>query len=344
MDNGYCLLTSPGNAVWSVLDPDGGGEKDIPIGTLYQGGSWNHDGDSATPSVMAVLRSTEKSQVWDGKALSSWAGEVLCLAAHPLDKNTLYAGGWRASGPDRYTRIMAFFRSTDAGSTWTDISPVSYGLAQAVWIDPDKPEHVFLGSHTGVWSSTDGGMSWASPSAVFSVLALAADRRASNRVFAGTEAGVYFTSDEGKHWTSLGGGFPDAIMQCMDMDTVNRVLYAGTYDYGIVRLVLETRVEDDFTQGAGISGFALHPNHPNPFNSATQITYTSGRAGKVRLTVHDVKGRWIRTLVNALEGPGDKTVFWRGEDENGLRLPSGIYFLRLTTEEGFLTRKAVLAQ
>ncbi len=345
MDNGYCLFTSPGDAVWSVLNPVGGGEQDIPIGSLYQGGSWDHDRDASTPAVMAVFKNTEKALVWNRTALSTLAGEVLCLAMHPRDENTLFAGGWVASNPGRYARMMAFFKSTDAGSTWTDISPASsYGLVQAVWIDPDSPGHILLGSHTGVWSSTDGGMSWASPSAGFSVLELADDRRASGRVFAGTEAGVYFTSDGGKHWTALDSGFPEAIMQCMDMDTVNRVLYAGTYNCGIVRLVLETRVEDDFTPGAGISGFALHPNHPNPFNSATQITYTSGRTGKVRLTVHDVKGRLIKILVNTHEGPGEKTVFWHGEGENGMRLPSGIYLLRLTTDEGFLTRKAVLAQ
>ena len=78
--------------------------------------------------------------------------------------------------------------------------------------------------------------------------------------------------------------------------------------------------------------FSLKQNYPNPFNPETQISFdlprinsdTSGLA-KTSLIVYDLSGRRARTLVNDYLQPGHYTVKWRGVDENGNTLSSGLY-------------------
>ncbi len=81
---------------------------------------------------------------------------------------------------------------------------------------------------------------------------------------------------------------------------------------------------------------------PNPFNPRTTIAYRVPRSGHVRLVVYDVSGRRIRTLWDGYAEAGAGTVQWHGRDDAGSATASGIYFLRLETADGALTRKLAL--
>ncbi|MBF8295981.1 MAG: hypothetical protein HW389_2526 [Bacteroidetes bacterium] len=72
-------------------------------------------------------------------------------------------------------------------------------------------------------------------------------------------------------------------------------------------------------------GFALYDNYPNPFNSATAISYHLSAVSNVTLKVCDVLGKEIATLVNDVQQPGIYTVQW-----DGSLYPSGVYFYRLS--------------
>ena len=73
----------------------------------------------------------------------------------------------------------------------------------------------------------------------------------------------------------------------------------------------------------------LHPNYPNPFNPATRLDYVLPDAGHVRITVADLRGRRLATLVDGTMSEGSHTAVWRGEDAAGRPMPSGTYFARL---------------
>lgn len=73
-----------------------------------------------------------------------------------------------------------------------------------------------------------------------------------------------------------------------------------------------------------VQEFRLLQNYPNPFNPATRITFTIHRMGSVRLSVYDVLGREVATLVNEVKSPGTYDVQW---DASGQ--PSGIYFYKM---------------
>jgi hypothetical protein len=90
---------------------------------------------------------------------------------------------------------------------------------------------------------------------------------------------------------------------------------------------------------------ALGANHPNPFNPVTTIPYRVG--GKdpatVDLIIFDAAGRRVRTLVSRTAPPGAYSAVWRGNDDGGVPVASGVYFARLRVAgDGALVRKLVL--
>ncbi|MCP4573432.1 MAG: T9SS type A sorting domain-containing protein [bacterium] len=86
----------------------------------------------------------------------------------------------------------------------------------------------------------------------------------------------------------------------------------------------------------------LSGNVPNPFNPETKIAYSLKTAGRVRLTVHDARGRLMATLLDERRTAGAGTATWNGRDSHGRRAPSGVYFARLVTDAGKETRKMTL--
>ena len=81
---------------------------------------------------------------------------------------------------------------------------------------------------------------------------------------------------------------------------------------------------------------------PNPFNPATTIAFELASPGQVSITVYDVSGRMIRSLVNSHLSSGMHEVTWNGRDRSGATAASGVYFYRLVAGEILQTRKMVL--
>jgi hypothetical protein len=87
----------------------------------------------------------------------------------------------------------------------------------------------------------------------------------------------------------------------------------------------------------------LEPNHPNPFGSSTDIRFTLTDAAATRLEVFDATGRAVRLLAAGMSSAGTHTITGDGRNDEGERLPGGIYFCRLSVEGGQdRMRKAVL--
>ena len=84
----------------------------------------------------------------------------------------------------------------------------------------------------------------------------------------------------------------------------------------------------DESQETGLR-LELDQNHPNPFNPVTTVRFNLGRAGLTSLRVLDVGGRLVRTLVSGDLPAGAHEVTWRGDNERGRPVASGVYFCRL---------------
>lgn len=95
--------------------------------------------------------------------------------------------------------------------------------------------------------------------------------------------------------------------------------------------------------------YELGQNYPNPFNPETIVQFQIADFGKVKIKIYDILGREVRTLVDKPLKPGSYTVSWDGTGDDGQRVPSGVYFYRLSTSpfqkerKGYVrTRKMVL--
>jgi len=84
-----------------------------------------------------------------------------------------------------------------------------------------------------------------------------------------------------------------------------------------------------------ISSFKLNKNYPNPFNPSTTITYDIAVAGEVSLTIFNMKGQEINTLVNGYHSVDSYSVQWDGKNNNGVDMPAGMYIYKLVAD-GFV--------
>ncbi len=86
----------------------------------------------------------------------------------------------------------------------------------------------------------------------------------------------------------------------------------------------------------------LLPNVPNPFNPQTEIRFELAKAGRARVTIFDVTGRKVRTLIDQSMSAGPQARMWFGKDDRGQQAPSGTYYVRLETDGKIDTRKLLL--
>ena len=89
-------------------------------------------------------------------------------------------------------------------------------------------------------------------------------------------------------------------------------------------------------------GFTLQQNVPNPFNAGTTFRFTIPEAGPATLTVSDILGRTVATLIDGPLEAGSHTIEWDARDSRGRELASGVYFYRLTSTGTQECRKMVL--
>ena len=87
---------------------------------------------------------------------------------------------------------------------------------------------------------------------------------------------------------------------------------------------------------------SLLKNYPNLFNSTTAIEYNIANEGIVKLAVYDINGQCVRVLVDRFQTPGRYNFFWNGNNDSGLVVSSGVYFIRFDTMGNTETRKMLL--
>ncbi|MBD3223485.1 MAG: T9SS type A sorting domain-containing protein [Caldithrix sp.] len=86
----------------------------------------------------------------------------------------------------------------------------------------------------------------------------------------------------------------------------------------------------------------LFQNFPNPFNPVTSIRYIVSESDFVQLSIYNLNGQKIRTLVNRKQAAGEYTQKWDGADDRGRPVSSGIYFYELRTSQSGQRQKMIL--
>ena len=86
----------------------------------------------------------------------------------------------------------------------------------------------------------------------------------------------------------------------------------------------------------------LHPAVPNPMRGSVRLTFDLHESSPVRLTVYDVGGRQIRSLIDEPYAAGRHVASWDGRDDDGRRVATGIYFFNLATKSQSIGRRLVV--
>ena len=253
--------------------------------------------------------------------------------------------GWVSGGPigTAIGGSTYLVRTRDGGSTWEGLENrvgssavnILYGL------DFVDREYGWVVGDTGIiWHTEDGGDTWEIQGAWGGRFAddwfLGVD-------FVSREEGwvvgfidpwkarkgiILHTKDGGRHWkeeTVEGESEIPGLtaVQFLDEDTGWCVGADGT----VLRYLPDHPMSvETSASGNAPDTYVLFPNYPNPFNTETTIRYVLPEPVRVRLMIYDVLGRRVRTLVDEEQIAGQHSVIWDGEDGEGERVSSGVYF------------------
>jgi hypothetical protein len=91
-----------------------------------------------------------------------------------------------------------------------------------------------------------------------------------------------------------------------------------------------------------LESFALHQNYPNPFNPVTTLQYDLPEDALVNITIYDMMGRQVKTLVNGSQTAGYRTTQWNATNDRNEPVSSGLYIYTIQASDYTQTKKMVL--
>lgn len=258
-----------------------------------------------------VYRSTDNGDTWNQFTTG------LPLGVNPMQTR----GGVRAfsinSNGDIFAGFAGFFndeksgvfRSSDNGETWSDVGNGLPGFGCCTFV-VDSKNDIFAGSRSGTLN---------------------------NVPFFGR---AFVSRDNGDNWMEISSGLDSVDITSLAVNSKD-VLFAGLGEGFVIRSVESTTSVEEISMTIP-SSFRLEQNYPNPFNPTTTIIYSLSVGAKVKLTIYNLNGQKVITLVNKEHQPGAYLVQWNGKDESGTKVGSGVYTYRLEAKERTETRKLVL--
>ena len=134
--------------------------------------------------------------------------------------------------------------------------------------------------------------------------------------------------------------------------TDHEVSESGSYEYWVTAVDLSGLESEassfvsavlsaDEEMGMPVN-FALKQNYPNPFNPSTQIQYALPSESKVLISIYDLTGRKVKTLVNEVQSAGHRSVMWNATNEIGRPVSAGMYIYSIQAGNFIQNRKMVL--
>ena len=88
--------------------------------------------------------------------------------------------------------------------------------------------------------------------------------------------------------------------------------------------------------------FRVYSAYPNPFNPVTRIVYDIASPSHVIISVYDMRGRIVQTLLSEYQHAGRYSIKWNATNDIGEHLNSGVFFIRIQAGQSFDTKKVIL--
>ncbi len=213
------------------------------------------------------------------------------------------------------------------------------GFVRCIAVDKTNSNRALLafGNYNikSLWLTSDGGSTWSDvegnlsgpsgPSIRWATLVYVGNQL---NVFIGTSIGLLMTSKlqgDSTVWVQAAANeIGNVLISYMDYRESDRTLVVGTFGRGVFSTQIPNTPLSVTTTSKVPQQFVLEQNFPNPFNPVTTIRYSLPSSATVKLTIVDVQGKIIATLVNEEQSAGWKEVVWKGS-----AFSSGIYFYKL---------------
>jgi hypothetical protein len=158
-----------------------------------------------------------------------------------------------------------------------------------------------------------------------------------NGLGGGPAIGYYAESSGGEGWVSA-EGLDWAALQVAHRFAVEPLFVPFEEGMALKQLKPEAAEQCNVPESAFLSA------GPNPFNPKVNIKFGLPAAGRIDLSIYDLRGAKIYTLVSGGFEAGDHSVIWLGTDTNGQQVASGIYFAHLHTPTKDLTQRLTLVR
>ena len=296
---------------------------------------------------------------WPEGGSANW---VAPMEEDPQNQNTIYAAGksvykstnnggsWNSISQQRPTnidnlkiapsnnQIMYFsenakiFRTQDGGATdWIQTTSPG-GIPRSIAIHPTNPNKIAVAtSHVNkVFVSNDGGLSWEGylknlPN--FSATAIIWDDNGQDGLYLGMNYGVYYIDNSLELWQPYNANLPNVIVNEFDINNVTNTLFVATFGRGLWSSALVDDVLDS-------SNFMTNEDiilYPNPASEFITIAVPQNIQASLRL--FDVSGKLLQYHKDVVL---DEAYTLSIEEAS-----SGVYFLRIITSKGTITKKVI---
>ena len=141
------------------------------------------------------------------------------------------------------------------------------------------------------------------------------------------------------------------VFQTIESSFEDMVSEWGNFEYWVTA-VDHNGNESDASEATGIElsvkeeilpeEFALNQNYPNPFNPSTQIRYALAENSNVTITIYNMLGNKVRTLVNERQDAGFRNVLWNATNDNGSLVAAGMYIYTIQAGKFYQAKKMIL--
>jgi len=141
--------------------------------------------------------------------------------------------------------------------------------------------------------------------------------------------------DMGFTWLESGGNLRNKYAALMPKTTKDQILNAR-------KMLDNLRNPNETHEYVVPLRPVLYNNYPNPFNPSTTIEYSIPQTGRIKLSIYNIRGQKVKTLLDCDIERGQHRVVWDGRDDGNRGVASGVYFIRLVAAGGTSIRKAIL--
>lgn len=308
----------------------------------------------------ALYRSTNSGQSW--QTIFASLGPLVRLGINPKNPSIMYV--------TKSIPYGAVFKTTDAGLNWYDVSnglpSEEYFQAGPIEVNPEYPDTILLGTNTGLYRSTNGGMNWDTTQVRGFIGSLFLHPLNSAVYFAGTTSTLkskdfgiswiivdstfivdnlafnknnkqiiysndnFKSTDLGETWGLIDTNFAYAFSDItIDSDSLSNLYSCNYYGVFSFRDILLSSGKDIFNTNLKYST----ANFPNPFNNSTTIKCILKQNAVLTIYIYNSLGQKVKTLVNQTEFyAGEHSYLWNGQDDFSSNVASGFYLCLIFIE------------